>query len=223
MQRCKHGRFGVAPVSPSAPKEMESDSPENDKFSGLPNISEFPAGNGPQLVKGKLVAVVGLQKSSLDIAMEFSAANVHKSVKINAHWTIYDFEWIIHAECLYRTKHWNIPDYHPWGVPMAYLYNNHFADLSIHKPCEGFLLSLLATLLSAVMGIFKTHLFVETHLKRKLGLAKFGMVPGHNFLQELSSCLISTVPEDFYYRVEKGSIRLKKASSFSFSKRRHFG
>ena len=44
------------------------------------------------------------------------------------------------------------------------------------------------------------------------------MVPEHTFLQETSSCLISKVPEDFYNRVEKGSIRLKKAASFSFCK-----
>ncbi|GFZ00385.1 hypothetical protein Acr_14g0000210 [Actinidia rufa] len=95
------------------------------------------------------------------------------------------------------------------GVPMAYLYANHFAELSIHKPHEGFLLSLLATLLSPVRWIYSK--FVETHLKRKLALTKFGMVPDHSFLQELNSCLISTVPEDFYNRVEKGSIRMKKA------------
>lgn len=55
-------------------------------------------------------------------------------------------------------------------------------------------------------------------MKHKLKLAKFGMVPKHSFLQELSSCLTSTVPDDFYNRVEKGSIRLKKAPSFSFCK-----
>ena len=44
------------------------------------------------------------------------------------------------------------------------------------------------------------------------------MVPKHGFLQEMSSCLFSTLPEDFYNRVEKESLKLKKAHSFSFCK-----
>ena len=45
------------------------------------------------------------------------------------------------------------------------------------------------------------------------------MVPEHSFLNELSSCSVSLVPEGFYERVEEGSIKLiKKAESFGFSK-----
>ncbi|KAF7142498.1 hypothetical protein RHSIM_Rhsim05G0048200 [Rhododendron simsii] len=86
-----------------------------------------------ELVKGKRVAVVGLQKSALDIAMECSTAN----------------------------------------------------ELSIHKPGEGPLLSLLATLLSPVRWAFSK--FVESHVKHKLKLAKFGMVPKHGRLPILNT------------------------------------
>ena len=59
---------------------------------------------------------------------------------------------------------------------------------------------------------------MESYIKWKLKLGKFGMVPKHSFLTEMNSCLISTVPEGFYKRVEGGSINLKKAQSFCFKK-----
>ncbi|KAL5856236.1 hypothetical protein ACOSQ4_006038 [Xanthoceras sorbifolium] len=88
------------------------------RFSDVPNISEFPLKKGPEafhgkvinsmdyaamdyqsaanFVKGKRVIVVGFRKSALDIAMECSVANV-----------------------LYQSERWNVPDYYPWGFPLA--------------------------------------------------------------------------------------------------------
>ena len=45
---------------------------------------------------------------------------------------------------------------------------------------------------------------------------KYGMVPKHSILQDVTSCRYAVLPERFYERVEEGSIVLKKAPSFSF-------
>ena len=44
------------------------------------------------------------------------------------------------------------------------------------------------------------------------------MVPEHSFLETLSSCLISTVPDGFSDNVDKGSIIIKKSPTFCFSR-----
>ncbi|GAV60112.1 LOW QUALITY PROTEIN: FMO-like domain-containing protein, partial [Cephalotus follicularis] len=157
-------------------------------------------GSAVEYVKGKRVVVVGLQKSALDIAMECSIANGVENP----------------CTVLYKTAHWNVLDYLPWGLPLGYLYLNRFSELLVHKPGEGFLLVLVATMLSPVRWAFSK--FVETGIKMKLPLRKYGMVPNHSFHQEINACLISTVPKNFYDKVEEGSIKLKKSLCFSFCK-----
>ncbi|CAN6544784.1 unnamed protein product [Malus baccata var. baccata] len=148
------------------------------------NYADMDYESAAKFVEGKQVTVVGFQKFAMDIAMECSTANGVENP----------------CTVLYKTEHWNLPGYLPWGFPIAYLYFNRFSELLVHKPGEGILLSLLATILSPVRWGFSK--FVESYINKKLGLAKYGMVPKHSFHQEISSCMIAT------HHTEKVSWRL---------------
>ncbi|KAK1437837.1 hypothetical protein QVD17_03637 [Tagetes erecta] len=192
------------------------------RFKDVPNIPEFPVGKDPKIfkgkaihsmeyaamdhdkaaafVKGKKVVVVGFGKTGLDIARECAAINGSEHP----------------CTIVYRRDHWKLPDWAPWGIPFTYLYFNRFSELLVHKPGEGFLLSLLATLLSPLhWGVSK---FVENYIKMKLPLAKFNMVPQHSFAKDTRACLICYMPDsdDFFDAVENESIKLKKSTSFNF-------
>ncbi|KAK2423708.1 putative flavin-containing monooxygenase [Trifolium repens] len=194
------------------------------KYSGFPNIREFPFKKGPKVFKGKVihsmdysaldnenaaelitdkrVTVVGSGKSALDIAAECASANANG---------------VAHpCTIIQRTIHWFIPDFKIGGINLGFLYFNRFAELSLHKPGEPFLLSLVATLLSPLrMGISK---LVETYLRWKLPLKKYGLIPNHSFLQDTTTCRTGILPGFFFDKVKNGSIVIKKSQSFSFYK-----
>ncbi|CAI9275763.1 unnamed protein product [Lactuca saligna] len=192
------------------------------RFKDVPNIPDFPAGKGPEafqgpaihsmdyaamdndtaeeFVKEKRVVVVGFGKTGLDIARECSSINGPEHP----------------CTIVYRRDHWKLPEWSAWGIPLPLLYLNRFSQLMVHKPGEGFLLSMVATLLSPLgWGISK---LVESYLKKKTPLAKFDMVPQQSFSKEARSCVICHMPnpEEFFDAVEKGSIKLKKTPSFRF-------
>ncbi|KAK7304736.1 hypothetical protein VNO77_42623 [Canavalia gladiata] len=190
------------------------------KYSGFPNIPEFPPGQGPEAFKGKVmhsmdysnldndtaaelikrkrVVIVGSQKSALDVAVECANANGARHP----------------CTIIQRTAHWFLPDFNNWGILVGLLYCNRFAELLVHKPGESFLLSFVATLLSPLRwGISK---LVETSLKWKLPLKKYGLVPNHSFLQDISSCQTGVFPDNFLDKLKEGSILMKKSQSFRF-------
>ena len=69
-------------------------------------------------------------------------------------------------QTVYRIEHWNIPDCCPWWA-LDYMYFNRFAELLVHKPCEGFFLNLLATILSPLVYI--NGLTLGVHPKSHIG------------------------------------------------------
>ncbi|XP_071691393.1 probable flavin-containing monooxygenase 1 isoform X2 [Rutidosis leptorrhynchoides] len=190
------------------------------RFKDVPNLPEFAPGAGTEIfqgkvihsmeysamdhdkaeefVKGRKVVVVGFQKQGLDIAMECSSVNGPENP----------------CTVVYRKDRWKINDFSPWGIPLQYLYLNRFSELLVHKPGESFLLGLLATLLSPLGWVISK--LVETHIKMKLPLAKFNMVPERNFSKDMRSCLLAILPDGFFNRLETGSILLKKSPCFRF-------
>ncbi|XP_078440004.1 putative flavin-containing monooxygenase 1 [Wolffia australiana] len=189
------------------------------RFSDVPNVPSFLPGCGPEVFKGKvlhsmdyanmgaaaadlvrmkLVTIVGCQKSALDLAAECASLNGSKYP----------------CTIVGRTSRWLLPHYSPWGIPIAFFYMNRFSELLIHKPGEGLILSILATLLFPLRWLISN--FVSSYYKWKLPLKMRGIVPDHAFSQEVAACSIGLLPEKFYERVEEGSIVVRRSQRFNF-------
>lgn len=156
------GRFSDVPNIPEFPPDKGPEAFHGDVIHSM-DYANMDCESATDFVRGKRVTVVGSQKSAMDIAMECSIANGSKIVRVLLRFgteifylmviIIFIYAGVEHpCRVLYRTEHWNIPDYNPWGVPLPYLYLNRFSELMVHKPGEGFLLSLLATILAPLVN-----------------------------------------------------------------------
>ncbi|GLT95016.1 hypothetical protein SLE2022_127230 [Rubroshorea leprosula] len=192
------------------------------QFSGFPNIPEFGENQGPEifhgklmhsmeysamerlrskeLIRGKRVTIIGSHKSAVDIAAE--CANINGPD--------------LPCTMIRRSCHWFLPSNYTtvFGISLRFLYGNRFSELTTHKPGETFLQCMFAILLSPLRWVISK--FVECYIKWNVPLKKHGMVPQHSFFEDISSCQIGMLPENFYDKVEEGSIVLKKAQSFAF-------
>ncbi|XVF88253.1 hypothetical protein PTKIN_Ptkin19aG0034800 [Pterospermum kingtungense] len=175
------------------------------QFSGLPNIPELPPEKGSQVFNGKVIH--SMNYAAMDRS---SSEELVKNKRVTIIGTNYP------CSMIQRTAHWFLPTGSISGFGLGLLYFNRFAGSLEHKPGETFLLGVLATLLSPLRwGISK---FVECYLKWKLPLKKYGMIPRHSFSQDVSSCQIAMLPENFFIKMEEGSIIIKNSPSFSFCK-----
>ncbi|GJT71554.1 N-oxide-forming dimethylaniline monooxygenase [Tanacetum coccineum] len=187
----------------------------------VPNMPNFPQGRGldvfqgkavhssqyaaldndaaEQLVKGKKVVVVGLGKSGLDIARSCAEINGPEHP----------------CTVVYRHDHWKLADWHPLGIPLINLVFSRFAVLGVHKPEQGFLLSLVATLVSPLRWTLLK--LIESHAKLTLPLAKYNMVPEQGLGEDMASGLLMHIPDpdDFFDGLKKGSIKLKKTPTYN--------
>ncbi|PON90452.1 Dimethylaniline monooxygenase, N-oxide-forming [Trema orientale] len=150
-----------------------------------------------EFIKAKRVAVVGFQKSALDLAAQVAKVNGPKYP----------------CTLLFRTVHWTVPDYF-----MTYTFRclNRFVELMVHKPDQGFFQWLSAILLSPLLWIFSKT--VESFLRFLYPLKKYNTVPSHGFVQQIFSCMSAVTPPNFYDKVREGSLILKKSHNFSFCK-----
>lgn len=64
-----------------------------------------------------------------------------------------------------RTVHWALPDAYPWGVHYGYIFATRFMELMVHKPGQGLLSTVLATLLTPlVINILQIHIQIQIQI-----------------------------------------------------------
>ncbi|KAF8702057.1 hypothetical protein HU200_033402 [Digitaria exilis] len=192
------GRYGVAKV----PKFPQGRGPEvfHGQVLHSTEYARMAHADADELIRGKRVVVVGSGKSGLDTVAQCAQANGTKHP----------------CTLIYRSSHWMVDAKLIWGgISFGKLAMTRFAELMVHKPEQGFLLSLLATIFTPLRLLMAT--LVEAYYKMNVPLQKHGMMPECSFGEAMLGWRLGTLPEKFYDMVNKGSIKLKRShSSFSF-------
>ncbi|CAL5069944.1 unnamed protein product [Urochloa decumbens] len=194
-------------------------------YSGVPNIPTFPANQGPEafrgkvlhsteyaamggaaaaeLIRGKRVAVVGSGKSAYDTVAECADPNAGAGGPP--------------CTMVCRSPRWMVNGGFVWGgVSIGQLFMSRLAELMVpHKPGEGIALRLLATLLSPLRWAI-TRVAEEYYTARIPMMREHGMVPRRSFAWAVSACRLGVLTERFYDRVAEGSIVIERARSVAF-------
>ncbi|RLN12345.1 hypothetical protein C2845_PM09G13380 [Panicum miliaceum] len=183
---------------------------------GVPKLPTFPHGRGPdafrgrvlhsmeyssmahedaaELVRGKRVAVVGAGMSAMD-----NRRSVRRGQRRYP------------CTMVYRSGHWMVDPKVAWRVNFFTFTSTRWTELMVDKPGEGFVLSLLATMLSPLRWV--TSKVTEAYYKRSIPMREHGMVPDCGFGQASLGWRLGI---GFYDRVDEGSIELRRCGSVSF-------
>eukprot|EP00253_Pinus_taeda_P023641 PITA_23641 len=191
------GRYGDVPKIPSLPPGKGPEVFQGKVLHTL-DYSALDEKSADELIKGKKIVVIGIRKSAMDLAVECAEANQGGHP----------------CTLVFRTAHWTMPSDSVWGVPLSFFYGTRFAQLLLEKPGQGFLYSLISRLFAPMRwAMFK---FLELYLIWKLPLRKYGLVPHHSFLRELTSCQISSLPDGLFSKAEEGCIHFRKSTNWGF-------
>ncbi|XP_051124657.1 probable flavin-containing monooxygenase 1 [Andrographis paniculata] len=188
------GRFSDLPYMPEFWRGEGQVSEEMLKFNGVVIHSMDYAAmdriEARKLVENKRVAIVGFQKSALDIAVELAQLNGVKNP----------------CTLVLRRAHWSGPEN---LVRFSFRHFNRFSEFMVHKPTQGLLLCFLVFILSPLRWIFSK--MAEWYLRWIYPLKKYDIVPTHSFLEQIYSCRFMVMPDQFYRKVQEGSLLLRKS------------
>ncbi|KAL6838596.1 hypothetical protein ACP4OV_031553 [Aristida adscensionis] len=190
------GRYGVTKI----PAFPDGRGPEVFKGQVLHSMeySRMAHADAAELVRGKRVAVVGAGKSAMDTVAQCAELNGS----------------VFPCTMVYRSAHWMMDPQLIRLMKFVSLSSTRLAELMVHKPEEGFALSLLATILTPLRWlVFK---LTEAYVKANIPMQKHRTVPDYSLDRSSLGWRVGTLPEGFYGRVDDGSAVLRRCDAFAF-------